>query len=184
MQAIYTSRFIYSVFNTAPPLRPRVDLQKVAHALSHIPAMQQLTLPELQEVAESAMAQKLPPGGLIMRQGDHGDSMCVILEGEGHVYCHSPDALAVHQRDASWGKVAQEAVDLRTLREVRPTMDSRVFFLLTSTTSDTKIEAFRSGLPPCAALSGESSVAPSFGSASGASVCVPVLHSQGGVLLP
>ncbi len=78
--------------------------------LASLPIFAELDASELEQVAELATQRELAGGEYIFREGEAGNHLCVVLDGEGRISRHIPgageEALAVLEPGALFGEMA------------------------------------------------------------------------------
>ena len=69
--------------------------QEVLGMLRRLPIFASLTNDEALAVAEQCRLAVWRPGGVLFREGDHGDTLMIVLKGEIQVSCRSDDGVMV-----------------------------------------------------------------------------------------
>ena len=119
VQSPFTAAHLCALAATPPGARPPAAVAALAAELRRAPLAGAVGAAALAALARTASAQLHAPGSVIMRQGDRGACMHVVLEGSVNVHALAPEAAAVRAALAATAAEAPPTL-LDTSAEVRP----------------------------------------------------------------
>src|SRR3712207_800834 len=104
--------------------------------LRQVPLLADLTEEDLERLYEMAQTVSIPAGRLVLQEGDPGDSLYIVLDGELEVtkrHGRQEVLLAVYKAGQFFGEMAlleqaPRSASVRTLRESRLLLISRAAF--------------------------------------------------------
>jgi CRP-like cAMP-binding protein len=88
----------------------------LTRALSNFPIFEKLNFEELQVVGRALMPYQLPAGKVVYRQGDHGDSICFVVDGILNVVRETADGRKLTIASLSSGESLGEMAVIDGLR--------------------------------------------------------------------